>query len=111
MPVVLEKELVGQIALADKDEDFTEDDLKAIVRVAEFYALAIQKIRAKEALQKANDELSSATELTESASTSKSEFLATMSHELRTPMNAIIGFSEILADMTFGALNQRRKNM
>ena len=57
VPVMLDKELVGQIALADKDEDFTEDDLKAIVRVAEFYALAIQKIRARDALQKAHDDL------------------------------------------------------
>jgi PAS domain S-box-containing protein len=32
----------------------------------------------------------------ESASRSKSSFLATMSHEIRTPLNAIIGFSEIL---------------
>jgi signal transduction histidine kinase/CheY-like chemotaxis protein/HPt (histidine-containing phosphotransfer) domain-containing protein len=36
------------------------------------------------------------TELADSASQAKSDFLARMSHEIRTPMNAIIGMSELI---------------
>ena len=46
----------------------------------------------------------------ESASNTKSEFLAKISHEIRTPLNAIIGFSELMTDERFGAVgNQRYK--
>jgi signal transduction histidine kinase len=44
----------------------------------------------------------------EVANQHKSEFLANMSHELRTPLNAIIGFSEVLTERTFGAVNDKQ---
>ena len=43
------------------------------------------------------------------ASQAKSDFLAMMSHELRTPLNSIIGFSEVLIDGKFGALNDKQQ--
>ncbi len=57
VPVMLGKELVGQIALTNKDTDYTERELEAIRRLAQFYALAIQRKRAEDAVQKAHDEL------------------------------------------------------
>ncbi|MGK2935668.1 MAG: ATP-binding protein [Gemmatimonadaceae bacterium] len=44
----------------------------------------------------------------EKASRLKSEFLASMSHELRTPINALIGYTALILDKIYGAVNDRQ---
>jgi GAF domain-containing protein len=57
VPVLLSGELVGQIALANSARAYTDRDLNAVSRIAEFYALASQRKRAEEELHKLNEEL------------------------------------------------------
>ncbi|HIJ89529.1 MAG: response regulator [Desulfobulbaceae bacterium] len=84
VPVLLGEELVGQIALAGKPKHYNARDLQAIQRLADYYAMAIQR-------QRNETKLHQALQAAEQASRAKSEFLANMSHEIRTPMNAIMG--------------------
>jgi PAS domain S-box-containing protein len=44
----------------------------------------------------------------EQANQTKSKFLATISHEFRTPLNAIIGFSQIMREQTFGPIGMNK---
>jgi len=57
VPVVLNQELVGQISVANKQEDYTERDLTMTSKIAEFYALAIRRMRGLDNLRKRELEL------------------------------------------------------
>ncbi|MCX6080463.1 MAG: PAS domain S-box protein [Chloroflexi bacterium] len=55
-------------------------------------------------------ELKRANQALEQAARAKDEFLASMSHELRTPLTGILGLSEALQMVTYGALNDKQRN-
>ena len=50
-PAIIDDHLVGQIALANASRPYHDDDLKAVTRIAELYALAIQRQEAISALK------------------------------------------------------------
>jgi PAS domain S-box-containing protein len=53
--------------------------------------------------------LRSAKEEADAASNAKSLFLAHMSHEIRTPLGAMLGFSELLADLPTSSVHERER--
>jgi signal transduction histidine kinase len=81
---------------------FTPDQVALLEHFAAQAAIAIETTRLFEDVTQKSRAL-------ERASQYKSEFLANMSHELRTPLNAVIGFTEVLLEKYFGALNAKQE--
>ncbi|NER80707.1 MAG: GAF domain-containing protein [Leptolyngbya sp. SIO1D8] len=89
--------------------------------IAEHLAIAVQQAELCEQLQQQaqslemcvgdrTQNLRDALAAAQTASLTKSEFLATMSHELRTPLTCIIGMSATLLRWSFGELSPRQRN-
>jgi signal transduction histidine kinase len=73
-----------------------------------FGRIAAGSVRQRKLLASALGQVEAKSREVEAANRHKSEFLANMSHELRTPLNAIIGFSEVLRQQMFGAINPKQ---
>jgi signal transduction histidine kinase len=70
-----------------------EDELTLLQELADTTALALENVALYGALDESRQRAEAASDL-------KDQFLATVSHELRTPMNAIVGWTSLMAQGT-----------
>ncbi|MDH5525384.1 MAG: GAF domain-containing protein [Desulfobulbaceae bacterium] len=52
VPAMINREIVGQLALANSEQDYTAQDLEAVKQMANLFAIAIQRKRGEEALHR-----------------------------------------------------------
>ncbi|MEA3506703.1 MAG: ATP-binding protein, partial [Elusimicrobiota bacterium] len=94
----------------DELEELADEFNRMSEKLKESYDSMGDKIRiATRDLQDAYSQIEEKNQQLKKADKLKSEFLASMSHELRTPINAIIGFTSLMQEGTYGELTQKQK--
>jgi len=81
---------------------FDEDERAFVLTLGVMCAQAIMRAHLRVAEKAASHASVLAQEVAELANKSKAHYLATISHDLRTPMNAVIGYTQLIADELYG---------
>jgi PAS domain S-box-containing protein len=97
------------LVMGESGRHYTHDDLALATDLAARAATAIDNARLFREAQDARAVAEAATARAASANKAKSNFLATMSHEIRTPINAVLGYSELLALELAGPLTEEQR--
>jgi signal transduction histidine kinase len=103
---------------------FDEDERAFVLTLGVMCAQAIMRAHLREAertarndaetartdAETARGEAEKARVVAEQANKTKADFVARLSHELRTPMNAVMGYTSLLADEIYGPITDKQRD-
>lgn len=107
--LIIKNTVYGFILLCKKEKDYyNADDINVMTAAVSVISYNIKDVELSEVFNSQLKALASSVLQVKESEKIKTEFLANVSHELRTPLNAIIGFSDILSNQFYGALNDKQ---
>ncbi|MEO5357651.1 MAG: PAS domain S-box protein [Nitrospirae bacterium YQR-1] len=102
VPALLGNKLIGNIALANSERDYTDEDLNIIKRLASIYALAVERKRIEEELRNINTHLEAMVKIEtekrraheqmliqQSKMASMGEMIGLIAHQWKQPLNSV----------------------
>lgn len=103
IPLVAQEVNVGVLSIYAREEHhFTDEEVELLSAIASEAAMAVRNALLHEEARRRAAEL-------ERSNKAKSEFLSVMSHELTTPLTAIMGYTEMIENGTYGGINEDQR--